>query len=100
MTRRIGRVGWYILMILSKFGECRFDTIRAFLYWRGITKKSIELFLNRYSGNLIGKRKDGRLNWYYLTEEGRRVFEEQFMMDEMLKKELQRLEEGKWYGFK
>jgi len=99
MNRRIGRTGYYVLMILYKFKECKFDTIRSFLYWRGITRKSITHFLQRYP-ELVGRRKDGRFNWYFLTEEGKRLFEEGFMKDQMLRLELERLEEGKWYDFK
>ena len=95
MDRRIGRVGYYTLMILYKFKELKYDMLYSFLRRRGISKKALTLFLHRYP-ELVGRRKEGRFNWYFLTEEGRRVFEEGFMKDQMLRLELEKLEGGRW----
>ncbi len=96
VTRYIGRTGRYVMLVLFRFPESTFSWIWTLLRKR-TTKKAITNFLQRYP-ELVTRKKVGYRNLYSLSEEGRRVFEEEFMTNETLRLELQKLEEDrmKW----
>jgi len=96
-TKRIGTTGYYIMLLLYKFGELDFSSIRILLKKR-TTSKAIVLFLQRH-GDLIKKRKVGFYNRYSLTDLGKQLFEKEYLRDESTRMHLRMLEEeglSKW----
>ena len=93
-TKRIGTTGYYIMLLLYKFGELDFSSIRILLKKR-TTSKAIVLFLQRHP-ELIKKRKLGFYNRYSLTDQGKRLFETEFLKDESTRMHLQMLEKEGW----
>ncbi len=94
MVKRVGTTGFYIMLLLYKFKELDFSTIRILLKKR-TTPKAIQLFLQRH-GDLIQKRKVGFYNRYSLTDLGKQLFEKEYLKDESTRLHLRMLEEEGW----
>ncbi|MGB9623050.1 MAG: hypothetical protein ACPL07_04310 [Candidatus Bathyarchaeia archaeon] len=92
--QRVGVTGYYVMLLLYRFGELDFSTIHTLLKKR-TTRKAIQLFLQRH-GDLIKKRKIGFYNRYSLSDQGKQLFETEFLKDEATRMHLRMLEEEGW----